>query len=115
MEKIYSEVKCYICPDADSVIKIDTDGAWFIKKEDFYNGKRIRQLHYYPGQIEERKFINYLYHGNIIDTWDDTDHELLCPVDHITEEEFENFGKTWRLSGHCDEREKIRISSRKKA
>ena len=93
-EKVFNEARCYLNDFEDVAIRIGTDGSWTFRRD---NGD---EAHYSKEDVTKRKFRNYLYHGNVIENWDDEDHELIMDMrrNQISEEEFETYGVTWKLN-----------------
>ena len=104
-KQIFKETKCYL-NDADGVaIRIGTEGSWTFRRD---NGA---EAHYSKEEVTKGKFRNYLYHGNVIEDWDDVDHELIMNMgrNQISEEEFETYGVTWKLNP-LNQNERIKIA-----
>jgi len=100
--------RCYENFAGDELMFIHPDGSWTVKQVSYHVGGKqtVQTREFSKSQIttvEEALhkaggslgFRDYAYEGDTISFWDDRDHELICKVNEITPEEFNDFGIKW--------------------
>lgn len=95
--------KFYINEQNDELIQIHPDGSWTVKHQYYGDDKVYVETTYFSAEdVAEREkhgkkygsvgFKNYSHSGNSIAFWDDRDHELICTVEEIPADVFDDFG-----------------------